>query len=168
LAGLDSVLFMLSANAGEKPQSLHLVASGGERSRVLLALKAAIGGGASTQRAPLAVFDEIDAGVGARIGTCIGSTLQQIAAGQGTGKQGDRVSSGQQVLCVTHLPQVAAYADHHLTVSKGIDRQGERTVMGVSLLEGDDARLAELSNMGGLDNAAARDLVTASKLSKSN
>ncbi len=123
------------ANRGEPTASLLDVASGGELSRVMLALHAAAG-----TDVPTLVFDEVDAGLGGRTGRAVGETLRRLAA-------------GRQVLVVTHLAQVAAFADRHLRVDK-VELEG-RTVTRVSPLEGEE-RVRELARMlAGDDGAAA-------------
>jgi DNA repair protein RecN (Recombination protein N) len=128
--GMDSAEFMLSMNVGEAPRPLWRIASGGELSRIMLALKKVL---ADAERVPTLVFDEIDAGIGGAVAEALGEKLAHI-------------SSGHQVLCVTHLPQVACYARHHLKVRKDV-RHG-RTVAGVESL-GDRDRVEELSRMLG-------------------
>lgn len=133
--GVDDVELRLVAHAGAGPQPLHKGASGGELSRVMLALEVALAG---ADPVPTMVFDEVDAGVGGRAAVEIGRRLARLAA-------------RHQVIVVTHLPQVAAYADRHLVVDKstrggGVARSSVRT-----LAEGD--RIAELSRMlAGLDD----------------
>src|SRR5690606_16071882 len=109
--GDDTVEFRFSANAGEEPNSLGHIASGGELSRVMLALHLVTGTSHDT-----VAFDEIDSGVGGRAAHDVGALLAALAR--------DR-----QVLVVTHLAQVAAFADHHYVVSKA--QQGGRTVTSV-------------------------------------
>lgn len=124
--GAEAVAFSFSANLGEAMAPLREVASGGELSRVMLALNAAAG-----SDTPTLVFDEIDAGIGGRSGRAVGSVLRRLA-------------EGRQVLVVTHLAQVAAFADHHLRVDK--EEQEGRTVSRVHPLSGDE-RLRELARM---------------------
>jgi DNA repair protein RecN (Recombination protein N) len=100
--GADTVAFLFSANAGEEPKPLDKVASGGELSRIALALKTCAGGKAASRTL---VFDEVDAGVSGRAAEGIGRRLKKL---------GER----DQVLCVTHLAQVAGFADHHYRVAK--------------------------------------------------
>ena len=138
--GADKVTFLLAANPGEPPLPLGKAASGGERSRVALALRLAL---ADADRTAVLVFDEVDAGIGGATANAVGRKLAKLAA-------------GRQVLCVTHLPQLAAYADTHFSVRK---RQvGERTVAEVAPLD-DGARIDELSRMlsGTPDSAVAAD-----------
>ena len=130
LHGVERATFQLEANPGEGLRPLHKVASGGELSRVMLALHAVLedaGGGRAL------VFDEVDSGVGGGVADAIGSRLAALA-GQ------------HQVLCVTHLPQVAAYADGHLRIWKA-DRGG-RTFASIESLDR-DTRVEELARMLG-------------------
>jgi len=130
--GFDAIEFLIAPNLGEEPRALDRIASGGELSRVALALKACItsSGKASSARRTL-VFDEVDAGIGGRAAETVGRRLKQIAA-------------SNQVLCVTHLAQIAGFADHHYTVEKR-ESQG-RTVAAIEELEG-EARTREISRM---------------------
>lgn len=128
--GLDRVEFLFSANAGEPLAPLTRVASGGELSRVLLALKGVLRAG---DRVATYVFDEVDAGVGGAVAEAIGRRLRGAA-------------ESHQVLCITHLPQIAAFADAHYRVTK-VSR-GERTVTRVERLD-DEARVDELARMLG-------------------
>jgi len=130
LLGAEGATFQLEANPGEGLRPLHKVASGGELSRVMLALHAVLedaGGGRTL------VFDEVDSGVGGGVADAIGSRLAVLA-------------SRHQVLCVTHLPQVAAHADGHLRISKA-DRAG-RTYASIESLDR-DTRVEELARMLG-------------------
>src|SRR5205085_5589216 len=99
-SGLDQVEFMAQTNPGQLSQPLRKIASGGELGRIMLALKGIL---AQSDRISVLVFDEIDANVGGRLGSVIGEKLRKLAM-------------HQQVLCITHLPQIACYADRHLTV----------------------------------------------------
>jgi len=126
--GLDEVEFLLSANRGEPLRPLAQVASGGEASRVMLALKSVF---SAADQTPVLVFDEIEVGVGARSGHVIGDKLRHLAA-------------GHQVLCITHLAPVAARANAHFKVTKGTD--GERTGTLVLRIEG-EARVREMAEM---------------------
>ncbi len=132
-SGIDAVQFLVSPNVGEEPRPLEKVASGGEVSRIALALKTCVASAARrTERIhPTLVFDEVDAGVGGRAAETVGRRLKQLA-----------VSS--QVLCVTHLPQIAGFADHHFYVEK--KEAGGRTVAEIEQLEG-DARTREIGRM---------------------
>ncbi len=143
--GLDTVAFLVSANPGEPLRPLVKVASGGETSRLMLALKTVLGRADET---PTLIFDEIDQGIGGRVGGTVGRKLWELTVRNG--------SAGQvrhQVLCITHLPQLAAYGDAHFHVSKHVT--GARTVTDVRLLEGDD-RMVELAQMMGADSEAGR------------
>jgi DNA repair protein RecN (Recombination protein N) len=126
--GIDEVEFLLAANTGSEPRPLHKGASGGELSRVMLALEVALAG---TSPVPTFVFDEVDAGVGGSAAVEVGRRLAQLAR-------------TAQVLVVTHLPQVAAYADRHVLVEKASD--GSVTSSGLTVLDG-PAREKELSRM---------------------
>ncbi len=126
--GADQLELTLAANRGEPALPLRKVASGGELSRTMLALKTVLAG--HDHRGTL-VFDEIDANIGGRLGDVLGEKL--AALGQ-----------THQVICVTHLPQVASYARHHWTIRKS--RRGKRTVTEIQLLE-ERERLEELASM---------------------
>lgn len=141
-SGVDRVEFLASFNPGEPPRPLAAVASGGETSRFLLALAIALGQ-ASAGR--IEVLDEVDEGVGGRTGAVVGRALRRLAA-------------RHQVLCITHLPQVAAYADRHLVVAKRTD--GRRTWSEVHEVAG-DARIDELAAMLGGTTAENRAAATA-------
>ncbi len=126
--GADDVALLLAANTGSEPRPLAKGASGGELSRVMLALEVALAG---TSPVPTFVFDEVDAGVGGAAAVEVGRRLAQLAR-------------TAQVLVVTHLPQVAAYADRHVLVEKASD--GSVTSSGLTVLD-DEARERELSRM---------------------
>jgi DNA repair protein RecN (Recombination protein N) len=126
--GPDRVTFLLAANPGEPALSLGKAASGGERSRVALAVRLAL---ADADATPVLVFDEVDAGVGGAVALEVGRKLARLA-------------EGRQVLCVTHLAQLAAFADAHVVVTKGA--VGDRTVADAHVLA-DDERITELSRM---------------------
>ncbi len=143
--GADRVRFTLSANPGEPPRPLSAVASGGELSRVLLALKAAL---ADAYPVPIYVFDEVDAGIGGRTGLEVGRMLAAL---------GRRA----QVLCVSHLAQIAAYADTHLVIAKDVD--DERARVAVDAVKGPD-RVAELARMQGGEPGSKRALAAAKEL----
>jgi DNA repair protein RecN (Recombination protein N) len=127
--GVDEVELRLVAHAGAGPQPLHKGASGGELSRVMLALEVALAG---ADPVPTMVFDEVDAGVGGRAAVEIGRRLARLAA-------------RHQVIVVTHLPQVAAYADRHLVVDKSVGAAGATTSRVRTLGDGD--RIIELARM---------------------
>lgn len=129
-SGVDSVEFMASTNPGEPLKPLARIASTGEISRFMLALKCAL---AEADTTPVLIFDEIDIGIGGRSGEIIGKKLWNL-------------SKNHQVTCVTHLPQIAAFADAHYSVSKESTRN--RTVSKIKSLQG-KARLNELAVMIG-------------------
>jgi DNA repair protein RecN (Recombination protein N) len=138
-SGLDSVVFVIAPNPGEPPRPLARIASGGELSRVALAIKQILAG---ADRTPTLVFDEIDAGIGGRSAEPVGRSLWLLAR-------------THQVLCVTHLGQIAAYADAHFRIEKG---QSEgRTVTRIERL-GEPERVVEVAQMlaGSEGGAAAR------------
>lgn len=129
-SGFDHAEFVAQTNPGQLPQPLRKIASGGELSRIMLALKGIL---AQSDRISVLVFDEIDANVGGRLGSVIGQKLRSL-------------SEHHQVLCITHLPQIASYADRHLTVRKQVvDNQTATTVR---TMTGSD-RLEELAEMIG-------------------
>jgi DNA repair protein RecN (Recombination protein N) len=134
--GWDEVEYRIATNAGEPLKPLHEIASGGEMSRVMLALKVAVEEASSKTKKKLPtprtlVFDEIDIGIGGRAADAVGQKLKALGR-------------GQQVLCVTHLPQIAAFADQHFVVEKREDHG--RTKMHVRLLD-DRARTHEVARM---------------------
>jgi DNA repair protein RecN (Recombination protein N) len=126
--GADRVTFTFAPNPGEPPRPLGRIASGGEASRLSLALKVVL---AAADETPLLVFDEIDAGIGGRNAAALGERLRDLAR-------------FHQVLCVTHMPQIAAYADAHVLVGKRVD--GGRTFTVAHRLS-DDERATELAAM---------------------
>jgi DNA repair protein RecN (Recombination protein N) len=148
--GIDQIEFRVSANPGSPPRTLAKVASGGELSRLSLAVQVAC----SALESRCMVFDEVDAGIGGAVAEIVGRELRAL------GVRG-------QVLCVTHLPQVACQAHHHLRVSKLTDGRTTRTT--VAELDGDE-RIEELARMlGGLEISAkarehARDMLSAATL----
>ncbi|PUA79222.1 DNA repair protein RecN [Nocardioides currus] len=127
-SGVDEVELLLAANTGADARPLHKGASGGELSRVMLAVEVALAG---TSPVPIFVFDEVDAGVGGKAAIEVGRRLAQLAR-------------DAQVLVVTHLPQVAAFADRHVVVHKSSD--GTVTTSGLTVLD-DSERERELSRM---------------------
>ena len=158
LTGLDRVEFMVAPNVGEPLKPMVRIASGGETSRLMLALKSVL---AQADRTPTLIFDEIDAGIGGRIGAVVGQKLWRLTVADG-GKVRQH-----QVLCVTHLPQLATYGDLHLHVRKGI--VGDRTVTNVQRLDRQD-REQELAGMLGAiteqTQASAREMLAASQANK--
>ncbi|MCR4796071.1 MAG: DNA repair protein RecN [Ruminococcus sp.] len=134
--GMDSVEFLISANKGEEPKPISKIASGGELSRIMLALKSVI---ADKDSIPTMIFDEIDTGVSGKAAQKIGIKLREIG----------RV---RQVICVTHLSQIAVMADNHLLIEKQI--AGERTETHVMQLDM-DGRVAEIARIMGGDDPSA-------------
>ena len=136
--GMDRITFLLAPNPGEPPRPLAQAASGGERSRVSLAIEVAL---ADVDDASVLVFDEVDAGIGGATALAVGEKLARLAAGE----------RGRQVLCVTHLAQLAAFADVHHVVEKGL--AGGRTVTTARRVAADQ-RVGELARMLGGDARA--------------
>jgi DNA repair protein RecN (Recombination protein N) len=130
--GAEAIEFRVSLNVGHEERPLARVASGGELSRVMLALKTIL---ARLDRVPTLIFDEVDAGIGGRVGLQVGETMR-------------RVASHHQVFAITHLPQIAARAHHHILVSKGA--RGGVTTADVTVLE-DESRVTEVARMLGGD-----------------
>ena len=146
--GADDVEFMISANKGEPPKELARIASGGELSRVMLAIKTILCGAANTDAtastdAATLVFDEIDTGIGGEVALSVGEYLA-------------RIGKGKQIFCVTHLASIAVRADNHLRVEKKVIHDGrtERTVTGVSLLAPEERR-QEIARMLAGDKGSA-------------
>lgn len=129
--GIDQIEFQVSPNVGEPLRPLAKIVSGGESARLLLALKSVL---SQADGIPTLIFDEIDSGIGGQVGVTVGSNLWQL-------------SKNHQVLCVTHLPQIAAFADRHVRVTKS--EVDTRTVTLADEIEG-DRRVHELSEMLGL------------------
>jgi len=127
--GFERAEFLFSPNPGEEPKPLARIASGGELSRLMLALKQLH----PESDVPTLVFDEVDSGIGGATSALVGEKLK-------------RVAGGQQVLCITHLPQVAAFADHHLSVEKLVE--GGRTRISICTLSHEE-RVAEMARMLG-------------------
>lgn len=133
-SGFDQVAYMISTNPGEPLRPLEHIASGGELSRVMLALKASVEAGQLKKRTGAQrtlVFDEIDTGIGGRAAEAVGKKLKAL-------------SRANQVLCVTHLPQIATFADHHYLIEK--KTSSDRTRTSVRLISGDE-RTEEVARM---------------------
>lgn len=128
--GQDVVEFLLSPNPGEEPRPLARIASGGELSRVMLAIKRVL-----AERDPVEtyVFDEVDAGIGGTTGEVVGRMIREV------GRE-------RQVICITHLAQIAAYADTHFIVAKGVHDDG-RTHSSLTQVDGGDGRQREVARM---------------------
>ena len=144
--GLERAEFLIAPNRGEEARSLHRVASGGELSRAMLAIKCVL---ADLGPAGMYAFDEIDTGVGGAMAEIIGRKIRSVA-------------QHRQVLCITHLPQIAVFADQHFKVEKFV--RGERTLSRVRRLSGREQREEIARMLGGLNitaktRAAARELL---------
>jgi DNA repair protein RecN (Recombination protein N) len=131
-SGAEDVVFKVSLNVGHDSRPLARVASGGELSRVMLALKTIL---ARLDGVPTLVFDEVDAGIGGRVGLQVGETMRKVAA-------------CHQVFAISHLPQIAARAHHHIVVSKGA--RGGVTTADINVVSGDN-RVTEIARMLGGD-----------------
>ena len=136
--GADGVEFLLAPNPGEPPRPVKSAASGGELSRVMLALKTVF---AKADRTALLVFDEVDAGIGGEVAHAVGERLSALAR-------------GRQVLCITHLPQVACFAQNHFHAVK--DVAAGRTRLRVDRLDGDGRLEAVATMLGGKPTGASR------------
>ncbi len=135
--GFDEIEFQFAPNPGEPAKPLRAIASSGEMARVMLALKTVL---AAEDEIPVLIFDEVDANVGGETANAVGEKMKQIAA-------------KRQVLCITHLPQVAAPADAHYVVTKQV--KNGRTISEIDLL-GKKERVTELARMLGGQTDAAR------------
>jgi DNA repair protein RecN (Recombination protein N) len=134
-SGFDQAQYLISTNPGEPKHPLDQIASGGELSRVMLALKASVEAGNSRKKLSITqrtlIFDEIDTGIGGRAAEAVGKKLKAL-------------SRSNQVLCVTHLPQIAAFADHHYLIEK--KQSAGRTRTTVRPITGDE-RTEEIARM---------------------
>jgi DNA repair protein RecN (Recombination protein N) len=155
-SGTDRVEFLLSANPGQPPRPLSKIASGGEISRVMLALRSVLGGkesstGEESSRVPVLIFDEVDVGIGGVTAEAVGEKMQELAR-------------SFQVFCVTHLPQIARRADRHYRVVKSLGE--DQTLVQVKPLD-EDERVHELARMMGRESEAnlrhARELLDEAK-----
>ena len=147
--GIDHVEFLIAPNQGEGFKPLVKIASGGETARLMLALKNVL---VSADTIPTLIFDEIDQGIGGRIGFIVGEKLWRLAR-------------GHQVLCVTHLPQLAAFGDLHYHVEKAFTMD-DRTITKVRQIKGDTRREELAAMLGGIGDAnlgAAKELQKAAK-----
>ncbi|MFI4861898.1 MAG: DNA repair protein RecN [Phycisphaerales bacterium JB063] len=164
-SGLDHIELMARTNPGQAERPLREIASGGELSRIMLAIKsvlarpAATPGKAGAKKKPqpagaspggvsVLVFDEIDANIGGRLGHVIGTKLRALAMGQPVSRSKKKAAPTGQVICITHLPQIAAFADRHLHIVKQVTGKGKtrQTATTVNVLEG-DRRVDELAEM---------------------
>jgi DNA repair protein RecN (Recombination protein N) len=151
-AGIDTVEFQLSPNPGEPLRPLARIASGGETSRIMLALETVIATQPVADGGHTLVFDEVDTGIGGRAAETVGRKLRQLG-------------ETRQVLCVTHLPQIASFAHHHFCVSKM--SQGNRTATAVRYLDGPERR-TELARMLSGSQITPAGLAHAEQLLKTN
>jgi len=143
--GADEIEFLISTNPGERPKSLSLVASGGELSRIMLAIKTLL---ASKDDIDTLIFDEIDAGIS-------GITAWKVS------EELSKVSSQHQVICITHLPQIASMADHHYMIEKFAKEGG--TVTELTELS-EEGSLSELARLLGSDTASDAALSNAKEM----
>jgi len=146
-SGIDNVSFLFSANPDENPKPLTKVASGGELSRIMLVLKEVI---ARVEGGSVIIFDEADSGVGGAIAEAVGQKIRNL-------------SKSYQVICITHLPQVAKFADSHLTVSKS--HEDNKTQVTIKSLVGNE-RVIELARMIGGFNITQKTLDAAQEMLK--
>jgi DNA repair protein RecN (Recombination protein N) len=144
--GIDRVEFLVSPNPGEPLKPLAKIASGGETSRLMLAMKSVL---AVADNTPTLIFDEIDQGIGGRTGGIVGNKLWALTP---SAQRTDRVPQ-HQVICITHLPQIAVFGDAHFKIRKEV--VGERTVTLIQELDGND-RVEELAIMLGTATATTR------------
>src|SRR4030067_2124419 len=128
--GIDDIEFLISPNPGEELKALAKIASGGELSRVMLAIKSIL---AEADRVPVLIFDEIDSGIGGVVAEVVGEKLKEVA-------------KKRQVLCITHLPQIAGFADTHFKVSKIVT--DKKTAVKVDELD-KKSRIEEIAKMLG-------------------
>ncbi len=156
--GFDLVEMLVRTNPGQPARPLRKIASGGELSRIMLALKSIL---AHSDRISVLVFDEIDSNIGGRMGTVIGRKLRELAGGvtgsygKGKGRRSEAASGlatggdgRHQILCITHLPQIAAFADRHMRIAKTVAGKGDakQTRTTVTRLQGAE-RIEELAEM---------------------
>ena len=144
-SGYDNIEFLISTNPGEKPRPLIKVASGGEISRVMLAMKSVL---AESTNLPILIFDEIDSGISGRVAESVGKSLKKL-------------SRLHQIIAITHLPQIAAMGDLHLSVKKSV--QQERTVTEVTPLD-DKSRLQAIASLISGEQISASSLTLAAEL----
>jgi len=145
-SGLDAIEFLVAGHAGSTPRPLAKVASGGELSRLALAIAVTTAQAAGTAGAGTLIFDEIDAGIGGAVGDAVGALMKQLG-------------SGRQVLAVTHLAQVASCADHHYVVSKAALPSGQTASQVAPVTS--EARVAEVARMLGGERLAGTSLAHA-------
>ncbi|MEM6854312.1 MAG: DNA repair protein RecN [Planctomycetota bacterium] len=150
--GFDAVDIIVQTNPGQDARPIRKIASGGELSRTMLAIKSVLATTGDGQRISVLVFDEIDANIGGRLGSVIGSKLRALAkpAKPQAAKKNRPIAKSphHQILCITHLPQIAAFADRHFHIVKTVTGKGKakQTQTTVGTLDG-DARINELAEM---------------------
>ena len=142
--GMDEIELLISTNPGEPPKPLRRIASGGELSRIMLAMKRVVGG----EEEKVLIFDEVDAGIGGRVAAMVGKRLKALA-------------KDHQVICITHLPQIAVYGNHHYLVEKEQEEHGTKT--GIRKLS-DKERIAEVARMMGGTNITEKTLQRAEEM----
>lgn len=147
--GMDKIAMLISANAGEAPKPMNKIASGGELSRIMLAIKSVL---ADTDDIPTLIFDEVDAGISGRAAQKVGVKLSETAR-------------KRQVLCITHLAQIASQADYHLLIEK--NTEGERTFTRIQTLDF-DGRRAELARIIDGDGSSESSLKAAEEMLRRN
>jgi DNA repair protein RecN (Recombination protein N) len=150
--GLDRVEILIAPNRGEEPKPMQRIASGGELSRIQLAIAAALFKASQSGAAATLVFDEIDAGIGGRVAEVVGRKLQELAA-------------KNQVICVTHLPQIASFANTHFYVWK--EDAAQQTRARIRRLGDDEQRVAEIARMLGGETVTASAVLHARELLES-
>jgi DNA repair protein RecN (Recombination protein N) len=147
--GLDRIEILIAPNRGEEPKAMQRIASGGELSRIQLAIAAALFRNSTRAAAATLVFDEIDAGIGGRVAEIVGRKLQQLA-------------ERNQVICVTHLPQIASFATTHFYVWK--EAAGGHTRARIRRLDEPDERVSEIARMLGGETVTASAVAHAKEL----
>jgi DNA repair protein RecN (Recombination protein N) len=147
--GIDRIEILIAPNRGEEPKPMQRIASGGELSRIQLAIAAALFKASQHAAAATLVFDEIDAGIGGRVAEVVGRKLQELAG-------------GNQVICVTHLPQIASFASTHFFVWK--EDAGGHTRARIRRLDSDDERVSEIARMLGGESIPASAVLHAREL----
>ena len=145
--GCDKLQFLVSANKGEPPKPMSKIASGGELSRIMLAIKTVLSG---KDKVDTLIFDEVDTGISGAAANKVGQKLKQV-------------SQNRQVLCITHLAQIAALADHHFLISKHVE--GERTYTQVQGLDF-EGRKREVARIIGGDQVTDLQLEMAGEMLK--
>ncbi|MDR2018327.1 MAG: DNA repair protein RecN [Syntrophobacterales bacterium] len=142
--GMDEIELLISTNYGEPLKPLRKIASGGELSRIMLAMKRVVGG----EEEKVLIFDEVDAGIGGMVADMVGKRLKALAR-------------KHQVICITHLPQIAVYGDHHYLVEK--KQEGSGTKTGIRRLSGHE-RIGEVARMMGSANLTEKTLQRAEEM----